>query len=776
MNLNKRAGLLILPVILVSYILAAFFIYEQQAKSIHQLEQNKLDLRLNNLRSEFLAYNRFVDAYQTFLIEGDTLAQFIRDTDNIFRDRMLSSNLKSAISRYFSNKSQHASLSIITSDNQKIFYVENSTDPFADISTVQLNMAAVMQEKKVFQSWRHYPHLAPAIIQKGVTVDSRTLSSPHVNQLNHTLHIIVTVAPKRFERLLKKTTSEFKATIEYLTTKPLPEQNILTSSVALRDQYYLKVTPSRSYLDEQLSVLKTQLLSLVVIGVFVSYTILQYLIRKYITSPISLLDEQLTDVMEKKRGNIEAPRAADEVGRLGRKFHRLYEQLNQSFLESRHQSRTDALTQLPNRAAFYESAAVELAEAEQFRSELSIAYLDLDNFKFVNDKYGHEVGDKLLKTVAVRLQSITRQNEDEAKSKQPSVYRLSGDEFIIMLPDLNRDQTYSLCEKVLNLFTDGYHFDLGNFPVTASIGVATFPNDGHSLSQLISNADLAMYQAKKSGKNKQASYSKELAKKDRELKEVENKLKTLNCDQEFKLFYMPIIDSHGHIKGCEALLRWTSEELGSVSPALFIPIAESTGIFEKIDLWVIQQAFQDSHLLKNSLDDHFELSINISSAEIGSERFSEKVTNLCHKYNVQPNSFVIEITETFALQQEQDALKWLSSFRNQGFKIAIDDFGTGYTSLMQMLDYPVDIIKFDKQLIERIGIPDKRDMTKALIGLCHLQQIDVVAEGIETDEQYKILLGADCDYLQGFYMAKPMPIDEFLIWAEDFQQESSEQT
>lgn len=774
MNLNKRASTLILPVIFVSYALTALVIYEQQSRSIQQLEQNKLDLRLSTLLSEFSFYDHFLDAYLVSLLEGETLEKYIREPNNIYRDSILSANLKSAVKRYFNSSEKFTSLSIIDSRQQNLFYVENSTDPFSTIQDEQLKMASAMQSSNQINKWEHHLQPSGSLIQHGISIDSRTLTTPHATQLDNTLQVIVAISPSSFDQLLQETQTEYNAEISFLLDQKRNNQNNgkLFSSVQLKDNYSLLITPSLSYLNALLLELQLRCIFIVAIGTILTFSLLQMLIRQFITSPISLLDKQLTEVIERSRQNIDAPTSNDEIGRLGRKFHNLYQQLHQAYRESHIQSRTDALTQLPNRAAFYDTATRTIKTADKAHSPISLIYIDLDNFKFVNDKYGHEMGDQLLKTVAIKLNHIISISIKNQANALPSAYRLSGDEFIVLLPDINSSQAQVFCDKILNLFSDGYHFELGNFPVTASIGIATYPQDGHTLSQLISNADLAMYQAKRSGKNKQAIYSKDLAKKDRQAKDIESKLKSPSFKDELTLNYMPIVDKSGEIKGCEALLRWNSKTLGAVSPALFIPIAENTGMFELIDLWVAEQAFKDFSRLKETFGESFELSINISSAEIGSEHFINRLEKLSSEHSIQPNSIILEITETFSFDKEHSALEWLSELRLLGFKIAIDDFGTGYTNLMQMIEYPIDTIKFDKQLIDRLTQPEKHTLAKALINLCHIQGINVVAEGIESAADYKILLDSGCDFQQGFYIAKPMPFNKIQLWFESYQTNS----
>ncbi|MGH1461778.1 MAG: putative bifunctional diguanylate cyclase/phosphodiesterase [Neptuniibacter sp.] len=776
MNLGKRASFLILPVILVSYALAALSFYQQQSQSLFRLEQNQLDHKLSKLHASFNLYSHFVDAYQLSLIEGEALANYFREPNNIYRGQILTANLESSITRYFGNNNEFASLSIIDKENNLTYYIENSTDPFSSANPEQFILSASMHKRKLLRLWQHIPKNSSSIIQQAVALDARTFAPPLITDMEHVIQIVVAVSPYKFDQQLKRLQQEYNSDIRFVSTASgteITDETTLGGQIQLRKSYFLDVIPDTNYMTEKLSLLKQKLAFIFIVSSALTFGLLQLLIRHFVISPIAHLDTQLTAVMESRQEYIAYQYKNDEVSRLGRKFHQLHEKLNASLQETFTLSRTDSLTKLPNRAAFYEVASHLLTTAKKNNEQLTIIYLDLDNFKFVNDKYGHEVGDQLLKAVATRLKHTASFNTHQLSDSSPQVFRLSGDEFIIMLYEKTPEFVNNLGEKILNVFSNGYSFELGQFPVTASLGIASFPEDGHTLSQLISNADLAMYQAKKSGKNKQAVYSKELAKKDRSEKEIESRLKEIDFNKEFTLNYMPIINHEGKIKGCEALLRWNSSDLGPISPALFIPIAENSGAFKKIDLWVVQHVFLDLPVLKALLGDDIEVSINLSSAELNSDHFITELTSLETQFKVNTENIIFEITETFAPEQEQNALEWLHQLRESGYKIAIDDFGAGYTSLMQMMDYPVDIIKFDKQLVERITHPEKQALTKPLIDLCHQQGIEVVAEGVESLEQYNLLREANCNFQQGFLIAKPMSIDDLKRWLSENSQNRS---
>ncbi|WP_317930493.1 EAL domain-containing protein [Halioxenophilus sp. WMMB6] len=774
MKLGTRASLLILPVIIFSYGLAAFAVYQQQCQLLVDTEQNRIQFRLGELRSSFTTYNSFADAYLVSLAEGDALTTFIREPNNIYRAKLLSGSLRASLKRYFTEAAEFASLTIVD-NNQVIYYTENSTDPFAEATAEEVNFANEMLRNKQLQQWQLSVQNGTTKILQGLILDARTLAPPIPTQLENTIQVVVTIIPSRFNQLLSTAELEYGSQAQILHKLPtsrLPEGE-LGAGVKLQQDYRLEIIPAPAYLAGLLHSLLKQLLVSTAIGVILTFIALRLLINRFITNPVSRLNQQLHEVSTNRRATLEQPSNRDEIGDLGRRFYQLYEKLHENYRRTNQQYRTDTLTQLPNRVQFYETAPQLLIDARTKQSNTSFIYIDLDNFKFVNDKYGHEVGDQLLKAVASRLNHLVSHALPAADLDSSLVYRLSGDEFIVMLPECNNTLASNIGEKLLHIFVDGYRFELGHFPVTLSLGVATAPEDGHTLSQLVSNADLAMYEAKKSGKNRLACYSKELAKAARKAREIETQLKMVDCDQEFALHYMPVVNRDGSLRGFESLVRWQSPSLGVVSPALFIPIAESISEFEKIDRWVINRAMQERQQLAAIYGENIIVSINISSAELSSDTILQVLTEATLANQTDARNYVLEITETFSLEQDNTVYNRLHQIRALGFKIAIDDFGTGNTSLMQMVDYPIDVIKMDRQMVLRLTDNNKVPLAAALIELCHSQEISVIAEGIETPEQEAFMQRAGCDFQQGYLWGKPKSLTDTIQPLSQWRSESA---
>jgi diguanylate cyclase (GGDEF)-like protein len=385
----------------------------------------------------------------------------------------------------------------------------------------------------------------------------------------------------------------------------------------------------------------------------------------------------------------------------------------------------------------------------------------------VNDRLGHEAGDELLQYTAQAFQDLLTKHVP--KEQAALVSRLAGDEFAIVLAHDVLDDRLDLASSVVNLFEGGFKTDRYITPVSASVGIASYPNDGEDLRELIANADMAMYHAKRTGKNRFAAYSHTIAREARRVKLIEDALKFVNCDEEFSLVFMPFVDKDRKIKGLEVLLRWYSPELGQITPDEFVPIAEQTGTYTKIDDWVFRNAFEHLEKLRSFLGADIVIAINISAGELGQASFVDRIIELKKLYSVPDSAVELEITETFGYFAVQQVLSVLRDLRNHGFRISIDDFGIGYTPLLQMIDYPVDKVKFDKELVDRLTDKSHHQLMQPTVELCHLQNIKVTAEGVENADKFELLKDANCDYFQGYSIAQPMTITELRQWHRQYK-------
>lgn len=763
MNLNKRLVLLLFPIILFGYGIATFFVYQYQKSSVIELEQAKLEQRMFQLQSVFKEESSAVDNAMALFLEGGYLSDFLTSASSSYRDIALSQGVNVLTSQILSNKpNSRLSFALYNGSGDELFYYERSADPFATISNEQFGVTQKMIAHHITSSWELFHNSSDISVVKGRLLDRVALLPFKGRDINDSVQLSFAVRMDQFSDYLSTLEQSYNATLVW-SNQILPVENVFAHSIQLSPNQFLSIKPNASVLARPLLNLRIQLIFVAFFLGVITYGLLIYLISRFITAPISALDNELTQVMEYQKENISPTESRSEIGQLSKKFYVLFEQLQNNLKKTHEMAITDTLTSLPNRFRFYEYAKSALIKAEQDKRFVSLIYIDLDNFKFVNDKLGHEAGDDLLCFLANDLQRLIKPILQSQGGCMVS--RLSGDEFAIVLTHkVAVDEADDLAQSVVALFEGGYQSDHYYFPVSASMGIATYPADGHNLKELIANADMAMYNAKRSGKNRYKHYSENIASAARRTKSIETQLKMIDCDKEFSLVYMPYTSANMQIKGFEVLIRWHSAELGEIHPDEFIPIAEQTGTYAKIDHWVFETAFKSLPKIRDVFGEECVLSINISAAELGHHVVLDRLIELKEQYGIEDKSIELELTETFSYVQTSSVFDVLNGLQKAGFSIAIDDFGVGYTPLLHMIDYPVDKVKLDKVLTERVTNPEYAKLLPALIELCHLQDIVVTAEGIENTSQYKNLREAGCDFFQGYWLSKPMTLDELENW------------
>lgn len=429
--------------------------------------------------------------------------------------------------------------------------------------------------------------------------------------------------------------------------------------------------------------------------------------------------------------------------------------------ELRHMAYYDTLTGLPNRAMFV-SKIKNLANSS--RQNFAIAFLDIDNFKYINDTLGHYIGDDFLKFMAYKMSK---------EIKAPDmVARLGGDEFAILIRSFEtKDILINRLENIKNSIGNTWNSGSREFYISMSIGIAVYPDDGYDFDTLLKHSDIAMYAAKKEGKNKMFFYEEDIHYETIWHIQMANKLqKGLDCN-EFELNYQPQVQlSTGDIIGTEALVRWNRPQEGYISPADFIPVAEITGQIYELERRIIKNVLiQKKKWEEQGLND-LELSLNLSGKSLISNSNFRQIEEIFSDCDVDYSNIVIEITETAAITHIDTAIERLNILKAKGLKIALDDFGTGYSSLTYLRRLPIDIVKLDKSYI---GNGDKKDISiiKFIVSLAHDLGIRVIAEGIETIEQYDYLRTIECECGQGYYLGQPMYIDELNeLLTEKFEQ------
>jgi diguanylate cyclase (GGDEF)-like protein len=423
--------------------------------------------------------------------------------------------------------------------------------------------------------------------------------------------------------------------------------------------------------------------------------------------------------------------------------------------EMSRQALLDTLTQLPNRRALMQHLEAATRRCERSGSSLAVAFVDVDNFKQINDTLGHQVGDKILQKIAKRLVAAVRGCDEVA--------RIGGDEFIAIIEEVDSyEDCIAVVERMVSSVRESCIINNTELHPSVSIGVAMHPKDGN-INELISAADTAMYRAKKDGKNQYRFFDTEISSAADQLLEMQYDLKNALANDELKLHYQIKIDSLTREPiGAEALLRWEHPVRGLLNPAEFMPAAERFGLSYAISDWVIEESCRTLRQLKH-LDIPFNIAINISHQQLINASLVSSITEMLNRYDLPKSSLIVEMTESAALKNQEIFNNQLSRFQDAEIKVTLDDFGTYSSSLTNLQKWPVSELKLDPTFTENIATNNRtRGVVQAVIELAHALDLNVVAEGVENEEQRKMLAEMGCDEMQGYFISRPLPEDRLI--------------
>jgi diguanylate cyclase (GGDEF)-like protein/PAS domain S-box-containing protein len=432
-----------------------------------------------------------------------------------------------------------------------------------------------------------------------------------------------------------------------------------------------------------------------------------------------------------------------------------------------YQASYDKLTDLPNRSLAFDRLQQALANAIRDKERLAVMYVDFDHFKNINDTLGHNAGDSFLISMAERLKGIVRDVD--------TVARLGGDEFMLILTSTHhksgeiplseyRDQIQQKAAEILNKVAQPCVIEDMEFSVTASIGIAIFPEDGDDPHILLKNADTAMYRGKRKGRNTFEEFTPEMSDKIVKRVEIESKLRRAVEDEKFYITYQSLVHTRTlRLAGAEALIRWEDDELGHIAPEIFIPFAEESGVIVDIGRWVLDSVCRDVKGLRADQDSKdFYIAVNLSGRQFRGKGFAKQVSDTLSKYKLHGSSLELEITERLLMKDVPDVITTLNQLKEMGIRLSIDDFGTGYSSLSYLKRFPFDVLKIDKMFVHDIGVdPDNAALCEAIISMAHSLGLSVIGEGVENEEQFEFLRSRGAEIVQGYYVSKPMRYDEF---------------
>ncbi|MGC2625214.1 MAG: EAL domain-containing protein, partial [Candidatus Udaeobacter sp.] len=438
-----------------------------------------------------------------------------------------------------------------------------------------------------------------------------------------------------------------------------------------------------------------------------------------------------------------------------RRLRRTSEELAKRESQARYEAKHDSLSGLPNRISMVEKIERFLLAADRGEQRAIAAYIDIDRFKDINDTLGHDAGDQLIKAVAARLKKRLGPKEFLA--------RFGGDEFVILTVPAAPRGSAAVAERVAQAFISPFVVNGQNIRVTASVGIAFAPDNGVSADELMRHADIALYRAKNTGRDRAVTFTAEMAQEVEHRRSIELDLREALESDALRLNYQPLISCRtGEICGIEALLRWNHPTHGAIAPADFIPIAESSGLLPAVGEWVLERAMSDSTRWPD-----IEIAINLSPVQFRHLDIDKTLRALVAKHGIDPRRFVLEITEGVLLEASDRTVSILDDIRRMGFKIALDDFGTRYSSLAYLCNFKFDKIKIDRSFIRSISkVETSRRIVQSVITLSRGLGIDVVAEGVETESEAAIMTHFGCTELQGYYFSRPIDADQmadFLI-------------
>lgn len=430
--------------------------------------------------------------------------------------------------------------------------------------------------------------------------------------------------------------------------------------------------------------------------------------------------------------------------------------------EVRRHAYFDSLTGLANRTLLFEELEQEMARARRHGHQDALLYIDLDQFKDINDSLGHDTGDRLLQDVARRIQSMIR--------REDSLARIGGDEFVLIMCEVGPDddqlstRVQTIARNVLGALRQPFRIDANSLHISASIGITLFPRGDTTPSDIFKQADTALYQAKREGRNRIAFFSHEMQEQATERLSLINHMQRALRENRFSLHYQPQYNSDEHLVGAEALLRWQDPELGQVSPARFIPVAEDSGLIIDIGNWVIEEALSTlSRWLERGMPPHFNrLAINISTQQFQSDHFAIDLISACRRHKVPHHWLELEITESIFIDRADQALHQIQTLKLAGFRFALDDFGTGYASLSYLKRLPLDKLKIDQSFVRDIDTDvSDASIVESIIAIAALFRLTVIAEGVETPRQLQFLKEHGCVLYQGYHFSPPLSLDDF---------------
>ncbi|MBC8063136.1 MAG: EAL domain-containing protein [Clostridiaceae bacterium] len=707
---------------------------------------------LINLNSLNLDYARWTDTYNYL---------------NIRNNEYITVNFDDTISMARSK----VSFIFIIDNLENIIYKKNIEDDTEDIFTDDLSKNIISNVSKSFSSSNKKNVVGPVLYDKvpilisaeritksdgfgtspGILIFARYYDSDQIAAINENTQLETELIAYN-EDITLDNNDERKDTFIRINNKNSITGYGLVDDIFSEPSFFVKVNLQREIFKKAEYVLNSYFLILFVVSVSISLGIFA-LIHVFVVKRINNIKAIVENVNSSHDlSSMITLKGNDEVSELGSKFNNMFSRLKRSDETIFTLAYYDALTGLPNRKKLLEKINNLL---EDKRVNFAFLFIDLDNFKSINDNFGHEAGDIVLVEVAHRLKNSVRSMD--------IVSRIGGDEFIVIIKDLvSVSDAIEVAEELVKILSATFVYYENIIYIGASIGISLFPEHGIDVDTLIKNADIAMYEAKNSGGNGYMVYNNIMKDNAIDKLEMKKNLKNAMEKDEFITYYQPIIHVESmKILSAESLIRWKRENK-IIQPIEFIPIAKLIGEIVTIDNWMLDNACSQCKEWQKLGLKEFSISVNTSYKQLIQLNFVEIVMNILNKYSLDPGYLNLEVTEDEAMEDIDIIMTVLSALKSQGVKISMDDFGTGYSSLSYINRLPIDTIKIDKSLIINLENNSKNIVIiKSIVVMANSLNIKVVAEGIETEAEFTKLKELQCDYIQGYLIGKPMTADDF---------------
>ncbi|MBD1390599.1 EAL domain-containing protein [Neiella sp. HB171785] len=768
MPLNRRALLALFPPLLTAFIGIAYLFYQQRTDAIQKLESSRAEFALANVHANIQMSRDYLMGVQQALLQAPVFVSFLQQSGDRFWS-LASQRSSEQIVRSLSNHADlYYALVVLDKEHNSTVMVETSLDPFVEHLSEERMLfkrfadSQLIRDVLLYRTGDEYRMLLMS------RVDPLSLHPPLPSQLQDSTVIAQVLSGYALNDSIANVLARYgEGSISFNREPKLAktEPGLVLSQPVL-DGHTINLLVPFSLLDgETVKVLK-QVLVLFVTVMLLTLALMALLVRLTLVRPIQDLEKSI------KANEIDsiAPdlkRDVKELYSLKQAFLKLYRKLKQARDESHQLALTDNLTGLPNRLAFTQQVNDSIEQCRQKQLTASLLFIDLDNFKFVNDSFGHKVGDELLIHFAQQLSHKAELYQQQIQAPGSiRVARLAGDEFaILIIAEHQHEQSEQVAGEIIELFRSGFELGQLLLPVRASIGIASYPQDALDSGALLSNADAAMYQAKQHGKNQYRLFSQEMAERLQRRKEIEESLRSADLSNELSLAYMPIFSGEdiSRVIGAEVLLRWDSPKLGRVTPTDFIPIAEACGVFRAIDHWVVEKALTALPELEAQFGSEFKLSINISAAELKDHQFSDFLRPLLEQHRQYLKNIELEITETVQMEWSEISSQVMREWADFGISLAIDDFGTGYTSIKQLSSFPINTLKVDKSFTDEVELPTVRILMESLIRAAEALNLQVTIEGVETERQLEIVQQFGKHSLQGHLFCAPISLEQLLL-------------